>query len=151
MRWRLRGGSAWPLLRDGPHAFDLIEVSSDFLSQDSNNAWSFTTEAMRMYLGSLTSRGILSIPVDISELDVYSLKLANTLAAALKEMGAADPGRHVLAYRTAWTCQFLASRDAFSDSDVKTLVSWCSDRSFDTSCHRGRSVSGGTTRRRCLP
>ncbi len=133
----LREESAFSLLRGGRDRFDLIEVAGDFLSQDSNNAWSFTTEAMRMYLQSLSPGGILSIPVDISELDVYSLKVANTIAAALKQVGVTDVGRHVLAYRTAWTCQFLASRDPFTDADVKALVSWCSDRSFDTSWYPG--------------
>jgi hypothetical protein len=80
---------------------------------------------------------MLSIPVDISELDVYALKVANTLSAALKDLGVSDPGQHVLAYRTAWTCQFLASRDAFTADDVKKLVAWCSDRSFDTSWYPG--------------
>jgi hypothetical protein len=133
----LRGGSAFSLLQGGRQRFDLIEVSSDFLAQDSNNAWSFTTEAVRMYLQSLSPGGILSIPVDISELDVYSLKVANTLAAALRQVGVTDPGTHVLAYRTAWTCQLLASRDPFSAADIKRLVAWASDRSFDTSWYPG--------------
>ena len=133
----LRSASAFSLLQGDRQKFDLIEVSSNFLSQDSNNAWSFTLEAVQMYLRSLTPGGILSIPVDISELDVYGLKMANTLDAALHGLGVSDPGRHVLAYRTAWTCQLLASRDRFTPQDVKSLVAWCSDRSFDTSWYPG--------------
>jgi hypothetical protein len=133
----LRGGSAFSLLHGGSERFDLIEVSSTFLSQDSNNAWSFTTEAVETYLASLSTGGILSIPVDISEFDIYTLKMANTLVAALRRRGIEDPGRHVMAYRTAWTCQLLASDQPFSASDISGLVSWCSDRSFDTSWYPG--------------
>ena len=85
-------------------------MSSDFLQQDSNNAWSFTTEAFEMYLRALSQGGILSVPVDISEFNVYALKIANTIVAALGRLGITDPGRHIMAYRTAWTCQFLVSR-----------------------------------------
>jgi MFS family permease len=134
---RLQSGGAFSLLRNGTERFDLIEVSSDFLQQDSNNAWSFTTEAFAMYLRSLSKGGILSIPVDISEFDVYALKVANTVAAALHETGITDPGKHVMAYRTAWTCQYLVSAEPFSGADVAHLVSWCSDRSFDTSWYPG--------------
>ncbi|HET6450173.1 MAG TPA: hypothetical protein VFI08_02640, partial [Spirochaetia bacterium] len=133
----LRGGSAIALLQGGRERFGLIEVASDFLSQDSNNAWSFTTEAFTTYLRSLAPGGILSVPVDISELNVYALKIAATVAASLRNLGVTDPGRHVLAYRTAWTCQFLVSRDPFTAQDVSALVAWCSDRSFDTPWYPG--------------
>jgi hypothetical protein len=133
----LRGGSAFSFLEGGRERFDLIEISSDFLSQDSNNAWSFTTEAVAMYLKSLSRGGILSIPVDISEFNVYCLKVANTIVAALHLRGVDDPGRHVLAYRTAWTCQLLVSNEPFAASDIQGLVAWCSDRSFDTPWYSG--------------
>jgi hypothetical protein len=134
---RLRGGSAFSILQGARERFDLIEISSDFLSQDANNAWSFTTEAVETYLRSLSKGGILSIPVDISEFNVYTLKLANTFVAALRRQGINDPGRHVLAYRTAWTCQLLVSNEPFSASDIQALVAWCSDRSFDTPWYPG--------------
>ena len=134
---RLRGGSVFSVLQGGTERFDLIEVSSDFLQQDSNNAWSFTTEAFEMYLRALSKGGILSVPVDISEFNVYALKIANTIAAALGRLGITDPGRHILAYRTAWTCQFLVSGDPFTASDIARLVAWCSDKSFDTSWYPG--------------
>jgi hypothetical protein len=134
---RLRNGSAFSLLQDRRERFDLIEVSSDFLQQDSNNAWSFTTEAFEMYLRSLSKGGILSVPVDISEFNVYALKIANTVAASLHRLGISDPGKHILAYRTAWTCQFLVSSEPFSTSDIALLIGWCSDKSFDTSWYPG--------------
>ncbi len=134
---RLRAGSAFSILGGGRERFDLIEISGDFLSQDANNAWSFTTEAVQLYLKSLSKGGILSIPVDISEFNVYCLKVANTVAAALRLQGVDTPGLHVLAYRTAWACQLLVSNEPFSVSDVRGLVAWCSDRSFDTPWYPG--------------
>ncbi len=133
----LRSGSAFSLLRDPKKRFDIIEMASSFLSQDSNNEWSVTTEAMEMYLKALAPGGILSVPVDISEFDIYSLKLTKTMIAALARMGITDPGSHVMAYRTAWTCQILVSNERFSAADIASLRTWCSDRSFDTSWFPG--------------
>jgi hypothetical protein len=133
----LRSGSAFSLLRDPKRRFDIIEMASSFLSQDSNNEWSVTTEAMEMYLKALSPGGILSVPVDISEFDIYTLKMAKTLIAALGRLGITDPGRHVMAYRTAWTCQLLVSNEPFSAADIQSLTAWCGDRSFDTPWYPG--------------
>jgi hypothetical protein len=133
----LRSGGAFSLLRDPKKRFDIIEMASSFLTQDSNNEWSVTTEAIEMYLKALTPGGILSIPVDISEFDIYSLKMAKTVIAALARLGITDPGQHVLAYRTAWTCQILVSNQRFSPGDIQSLKDWCGDRSFDTSWYPG--------------
>jgi hypothetical protein len=112
-------------------------VASDFLSQDSNTTWSFTVEAIELFLAALRPGGVISIPMDISEVDLYSLKLAGTIVAALSRQGVTDPARCVMAYRTAWTCQILVSNQPFSAADVKGLVGWCSERSFDTSWYPG--------------
>ncbi len=133
----LQRGSAFSLLRGGARKFDVIDVANDFLTQDSNNAWAFTREAMGLYIDALAPGGVLSIPVDISEVDVYCLKMAQTIVAALAERGIADPSSHVIAYRTAWTCRLLVSREAFGAADIARLVSWCGDRSFDTSWYPG--------------
>ena len=129
---QLKNASAFSLLQDGGKRYDIVEVASDYLAQDSNNSWAFTTEAVHMYLHALRPNGILSIPVDISEFDVYCLKMVDTIMAALKANGVTNPGRHILAYRTAWTCQLLVSNEPFGQADVDHLVSFCSDRSFDT-------------------
>jgi hypothetical protein len=133
----LQRGTIFSLPRGLQQRFDIIDVAGDFLSQDSNNSWSFTTDAMALYLRSLTPGGILSIPVDMSEFDVYALKMVNTVASALTATGVADPSSNVLVYRTAWTCQILASNKPFSKADIAGLVSWCGDRSFDTSWYPG--------------
>jgi hypothetical protein len=135
--FRLERGTAFSLLRDGRQRFDIIEVAGDFMSQDANNSWSFTREAMELYMRSLRPGGILSIPVDISEFDVYSLKMVNTIIAALGRLGVSDPSRNILAYRSAWTCQLLVSDRPFGRSDIERMIAWCSDRSFDTPWYPG--------------
>jgi hypothetical protein len=133
----LQRGSAFSLLRGGARTFDVIDVSNDFLTQDSNNSWAFTREAMGLYIDALAPGGVLSIPVDISEVDVYCLKMADTIVAALAERGVHDPSTHIIAYRTAWTCRLLVSRQPFGASDIARLVAWCGVRSFDTSWYPG--------------
>ena len=130
-------GTVFSLPRDPRQKFDIIDVASDFLSQDSNTTWSFTVEAMELFLHSLGPGGVISIPTDISEFDLYGLKLANTIVAALARLGITDPARHIMAYRTAWTCQLLVSNQPFSASDIERLVTWCADRSFDTPWYPG--------------
>ncbi len=130
-------GTVFSLPHDPHQKFDIIDVASDFLAQDSNTTWSFTVEAMELFLGSLGAGGVISIPMDISEVDLYSLKLANTIVAALARRGITDPARHIMAYRTAWTCQILVSNDPFGASDIQRLVSWCGERSFDTPWYPG--------------
>ena len=134
---RLQRGTVYGLPRDGVQGFDIIDVGDDFLNQDSNNTWSFTKEAVSLSLAALSKGGILSIPMDIAEVDVYALKMTDTIVAALASLGVKDPSRHIIAYRTAWTCRLLVSRDPFSASDISRLVSWCADRSFDTSWYPG--------------
>lgn len=133
----LRRGTAFALPPGPAQRFDLIDVANDFLGQDANNSWSFTREAVALCLADLAKGGILSIPVDISEVDVYALKLVNTITAALADRGVRDPSRHLIVYRTAWTCRLLVSPDPFSASDISRLVAWCTDRSFDTSWYPG--------------
>ncbi|MGA2480435.1 MAG: hypothetical protein ABSG63_16920, partial [Spirochaetia bacterium] len=135
--FRLQRGTIFSLPRDAQGSFDLIEIAGDFLSQDSNNSWSFTLEAMEGYLRALKPGGILSIPVDISEFNVYALKMVDTMSAALVRRGVADPSRYIMAYRTAWTCQILVSNQPFSAADISSLVAWCADRSFDTPWYPG--------------
>jgi hypothetical protein len=133
----LHNGSLFSLLGSGTQRFDVIDVGNDYLGQDGNTTWSFTREALGIALGALAPGGILSIPSDVSEVDLYCLKLAGALAAALQDRGIMNPGAHLIAYRTAWTCRLLVSLQPFSAGDIARMRSWCSDRSFDTSWFTG--------------
>ncbi len=134
---RFLRGSAFSFLRSSAARFDIIEISSDFLRQGGGNDYSFTRQAIELYLRSLKPGGILSVPVDISELDVYCLKMVNTIVAALTHLGVEEPARHVMAYRTAWSCQLLVSSLPFTAADIDSLRRYCNDRSFDTSYYPG--------------
>ncbi len=130
-------GSVFSVLRRSPGPFDVIEVASDYLAQGSGAKYAFTREAARLCLNSLAPGGVLSIPVDISELNVFALKVLTTLRAALEDARATDPPANLMAYRTAWTCQILASNAPFSRSDVQALKRYCGQRSFDTPYYPG--------------
>jgi hypothetical protein len=133
----LRQESLFTALRRSAQRFDIIEVSPHFLDQDPNGRYAFTREAVELSLRSLSPNGILSIPVDISDLNVFAYKMFNTVLAALETVGVKDPAAHLLLYRTAWTCQILVSNQAFSKADIAALKKFCWNRSFDTPYYPG--------------
>jgi hypothetical protein len=133
----LRQGSVFSALRRSEERFDIIDVSAHHLDQDPNARYTFTREAVELSLRSLSPGGILSIPVDISELNVFVFRMFNTVRAALEASGARQPAAHLLLYRTAWTCQILVSNRAFSKEDIGALKRFCWSRSFDTPYYPG--------------
>jgi hypothetical protein len=134
---RVERGTVFSALRRSSGAFDIIEIASDYLAQGDGAGYAFTREAASQCLDSLTPGGILSIPVDISEINVFALKVMKTVMAALEERGVTDPAAHLMAYRTSWTCQILVSNEPFRPSDVTALRAYCSQRSFDTPWYPG--------------
>jgi hypothetical protein len=132
-----RNESVFGYLRSARPKFRVIEVSRDFLNQDPNNEYSFTQQAVELYLRALEPGGILSIPVDISHFSVYALKVVNTVISALARVGIADPADYVIVYRTEWASRILVSNRPFSASDIEKLKKFCDDRSFDTSYYPG--------------
>ena len=140
--FRLQRGTIFSLPRDAQGSFDLIEVASDFLSQDSNNSWSFTLEAMEGYLRALKPGGILSIPVDISEFNVYALKMVDTMSAALARRGL--PTLPAASWHTARRGP-ARSWSPTSLSVPRTSRPWSPGAPIGPSTHHGTPVS---TRRR---
>lgn len=125
------------LLANGKEKFDIIDISSDFLGSGDNNKYSYTVDAVKLYLGSLSTGGVLSIPVNITEFTVHSAKLIETVRRALEETGAKYPAMNILIYRSNWTARVVASNKPFSEADIAALQKFCSDRSFDTSYFPG--------------
>lgn len=121
--------------RGGP--YDLIDISADFLDAAPANVNGLTVESLAAALRSLTPGGILSVPVSIQDLPVYSLRMLATLRAALAVDGIGDPGRHVIIYRSAWNARLLASLAPFSPAQTTLAAKWCDDRSFDISYSNG--------------
>jgi hypothetical protein len=133
----LRHGSVFSALRRARGSFDIIEIASDYLAQGGEGGYAFTREALDLSLRSLAPGGVLSIPVDISALNVFALRVLNAARAALIQRGVADPRAYVMAYRTAWTCQILVSNEPFGARDVQALKHYCARRSFDTPYYPG--------------
>ena len=91
--------------------WDVIDISADFLDAADANATAFSVEAIASYLRALAPGGLVSIPVSIRDFPVYALRVLATARAALHRAGIADPGAHVVVYRSAWDVRMLLSRD----------------------------------------
>lgn len=123
----------------GQH-YNIIDISSDFLDASPANVNAFTTQAFTAYLKALSPNGIISIPVSIQDLPVYSLRMLSTIRAALAADNITSPLAHVIIYRSAWNARILVSPSAFTAADIKTVTKWCDDRSFDVSFYNGINI-----------
>jgi len=117
--------------------FDVIEISSEFMGSSDNNKYTFTLDAVKVYLSHLSSGGILSIPVTITEFPVYSAKMVETVRQALVDSGVSNPELNIILYRSNWTVRILVSNKPFSASDIAVTTKFCMDCSFDTSYYPG--------------
>jgi hypothetical protein len=133
----LQQGSVFSALRRSRERYDIIEIAAHHLDQDPNARYSFTLEGIELSLRSLAPGGIVSIPVDISELNIFALRMFNTVRSALQAVQVKEPAAYLMLYRTAWTCQILVSNQAFSREDIRALKTYCWRRSFDTPYYPG--------------
>ena len=133
----LRLGHEAPWNLRGADRYDVIDLASDFLGQTETNKFAFTTEALQGFLGILSERGVLSIPVSIREFTVYAAKMVETTRRALVAQGITDPAAHLIVYRSAWNVRILASPAPFSAADVAELRRFAEARSFDTPYYPG--------------
>jgi len=117
--------------------FDIIDISTDFLNQNNVNKYSFTKEALSLFLVHLKKDGILSIPVSISESTVYALKIVKTAMEILKSLNIKTPENHILIYRSSWNARILISMSPFSSREIQKLKDFCYIRSFDASYYPG--------------
>ena len=122
-------------------AWDVIDLSSDFLDAAEANAAAFSVEAVANDLAALAPGGLVSIPVSIRDFPVYALRMLATARAALQRRGIADPAAHVVIYRSAWGARVLLSRAAWSAARIAMVRKFCDDRSFDVSWYPGMNVA----------
>jgi len=127
-------------LADTGGAFDIVDLSADFLDAADTNATAFTQEAIVSYLRRLAPNGMVSIPVSIRDFPVYALRMLSTVRAALLAVGIEDPAAHVIVYRSAWNARILVSPDGWSDARIAAGHKFCDDRSFDMSWYPGLDV-----------
>ena len=121
--------------------YDLIDISADFLDAAPANVNGITAESLAAGLRALAPGGLLSVPVSIEDFPAYSLRMLATVRAALRANGIADPGPHVVIYRSAWNARILASPAPFTAAQIAVIRKWCDDRSFDVSYYPGIDVA----------
>ena len=117
--------------------FDLIEISDNFLGADPADTTAFTSGAIALYLHALSDQGMISIPVSIRDFPVYALRMLATVRAGLLAAGVADPGAHIIAYRSAWNVRILVAKAPFDAARIKAVRKFSDDRSFDVSYFPG--------------
>ena len=127
--------------RAAPGSYALIDLSADFLDAAEANATAFAAEAIRDYLGALSPGGMVSIPVSIRDFPVYAVRMLATVRAGLIDAGIADPARHVLVYRSAWSVRILLSTAPWDAAQIEKLQKFCDERSFDVSYYPGIDVA----------
>ncbi len=130
-----------PLAGTARAAYDVVDLSADFLDAAETNATAFTREAVVSYLNALAPNGIVSIPVSIRDFPVYALRMLSTVRAALLQTGVSDPAVHVIVYRSAWSVRILVSRGGWSAANIDAARKFCDDRSFDLSWYPGLDVA----------
>ena len=141
----VRISGALPLAGTGNEAYDVIDLSADFLDAAETNATAFTQEAIFTYLNRLAPGGLISIPVSIRDFPVYALRMLSTVRAALLTAGLADPPSHVIVYRSAWSVRILVSKDPWAAGTIAAIRRFCDDRSFDLSWYPGIDVTQAKT------
>ena len=122
-------------------AYDIVDISADFLDAAEANASAFATEAIAGYLRALAPGGTVSIPVSIREFPAYAIRILATARAALLAAGIQDPPAHVLVYRSAWNVRILLSPTPFDPAAIAAAKKFCDDRSFDLSYFPGIDVT----------
>jgi hypothetical protein len=122
-------------------AWDIVDLSADFLDAAEANSSAFAAEAIAQYLRTLAPGGIVSIPVSIREFPAYAVRMLATVRAALLLAGIADPPAHVLVIRSAWNVRILVSDTAFGAERIAQARKFCDERSFDISFFPGIDVA----------
>ena len=135
-RVSVRAASPLAAARSG-RRYDVIDLSADFLDAAEANQAAFSVEALAADLRALAPGGIVSVPVSIRDFPVYALRVLATARAALLKAGVADPARHVLAYRSAWSVRVLLSNQPWDAARIAALRRFCEARSFDLSYYPG--------------
>ena len=122
-------------------AWDIIDLSSDFLDEAEANTSAFAAEAIAGYLGALAPGGIVSIPVSIREFPAYAVRMLATVRTALRMTGVADPPAHVLVIRSAWNVRILVSNAPFGADRIAAAKHFGDELSFDMSFFPGIDVT----------
>ncbi|HEY5007927.1 MAG TPA: hypothetical protein VII42_07980, partial [Caulobacteraceae bacterium] len=125
----------------GANAYDIVDVSADYLDSAEANGNDFTAEALVAYLRAVSADGIVSIPVSIRDFPAYALRMLATAREGLRHAGIREPASRILVYRSAWNARILLSPSPWSAARIARLRKFCDDRSFDVSYYPGIDVA----------
>lgn len=126
-------GRSW-LKKEGK-SFDIIDLSLTGASPSGifgiAEDYRFTVEAFKEYLGYLNDNGILSLNLFIIPPPRTELRLLNTLAASMEEMGISEISSRIIAIRSWGTICILAKRSPFSPEEIEGIKRFSKNRRFD--------------------
>ena len=149
--WRRLGGS--PLQRDEVRRRDdearhYLQTTREFFdvillsllgSHGSSTAgaasldpsYLFTVEGFSLAFERLTPRGHAVLSAWVENPPRSGLRLAALIVDALRNLGIADPDRHLLALRSWSTVTFLVARQPYEEQVVERLKKFADENSFD--------------------
>ena len=93
----------------------------------------YTTQAMTDYLRHLGDDGLLSLTRWYESPPRDSLRLIATAIDVLKEMGAEQPGRHLVVLRSWQTVTVIVAKQALKAEQLNRLRDFCQRHGFDLS------------------
>ena len=136
---RLHIGEARSFAARSERRYDLVEIGlldtfavSGSGVQALNENYLYTVEAIRDYLDLLEPGGLLAITRWLKVPPRDSLKLVNTVAAALRSVGVPDPGGRLAMIRGWSTATLVVKNGALNASDIAALERFADSRAFDT-------------------
>jgi hypothetical protein len=125
-------------LRHGSDKFDLIFVPlTDAYRPITSGAYSLaedfslTIEAFTDALNRLEQGGVFIVSRWLQTPPSESIRLIATLIEALDNMGVADPGEAVVAYRGIQTMTVLVKPSGWDDADLQRVRRFAEERKFD--------------------
>lgn len=137
---RLHRGDVRGVLAAAGGRYDLIQISplgtaappSATDGQALTARWLFTVEGVHLMLSRLTEKGVLSVTLPMELPPRSSVKMAATVAEALKGLDPhSEPAARVAVIRTWNTVTILASRAVLSDRQMVAIRDFCRTRAFD--------------------
>ena len=100
----------------------------------------YTEEAFTRALGRLTDDGLFVVTRWLQDPPSESVRAGALMVTALERAGVTDPGKHLLAFRSWSTMTLLASPAAYTESDLRLLVSTCERLGYDLVYYPGMCI-----------
>jgi len=123
-------GEARGFVADTKEQFDLIQLPL-LDSYALNESYSYTVEAINIYLDALKPDGYLAVSRWVNLPPRDTLKLFATAVAALKERGINTPGDHLILIRGWQTSTLLVKNGTINNDNLSALRQFTDERAFD--------------------